>query len=415
MSWDATVIARVLHEKEHRMATGRRGFGAIRRLPSKRYQASYLGPDFARHLAPHTFEARTDAEGWLARERRLSETDDWTPPAQRGPSRRLGTSLRDYAPEAIGRRRIRGEPLRPRTLKLYEGLLERVIFPTFGDLQLKAIRQTDVDRWYLNLPNNQPTQKAHAYALLRSLFEQALSEGVVKGPNPCKIRGAGTTRRRREIRPVSVAEVGRLVEETPDRLRAAVLIAAWCGLRFGEVFELRRGDLDLDKPIVHVRRAVVRVDRVEIIGRPKSDAGVRTVAIPPHLVPALEAHLERHVARSKQALLFTTRSGAHWTHGNFYKAAWIPARTAAGRPDLRFHDLRHTSAVLAAQLGATLAELMARLGHSTSVAALRYQHAAQGRDAAIALALSAMVGHPQDHASEGNERPFLAMNRAPRA
>ena len=373
------------------MATRRRSFGAIRRLPSKRYQASYIGPDLARHVAPQTFDARTDAEGWLARERRLSETEDWTPPAERASGRRSGLVMRDYVLEAMTRRRIRGEPLRPRTLKLYEGLLQRLILPAFGSSQLKTIRSMDVDRWYANLPQDQQTQRAHAYALLRSIFEQALSEGVFKGPNPCRIRGAGMTRRRRQIRPVSVLEIGRLVEATPQRLQAAVLISAWCGLRFGEVFELRRGDLDLDTGTIQVRRAVVRVDRVEVIGRPKSDAGVRSVAIPPHMLPALETHMERYVGKAKSSLLFSTRTGAHWTHGNFYKAAWIPARAAAGRPELRFHDLRHTSAVLAAQTGATLAELMSRLGHSTSVAALRYQHAAAGRDAVIAAALSAMA------------------------
>jgi integrase len=373
------------------MATRRRGFGAIRRLPSKRYQASYIGPDLARHLAPQTFDARTDAEGWLARDRRLSETEEWTPPAERAPGRRSALSLGNYAVGALTRRRIRGEALRPRTLKLYQGLLERLIFPAFGGRELKTIGPRDVDRWYADLPHDHQTQRAHAYALLKSIFEQALAEGVFKGANPCTIRGAGITRRRRQIRPVSVAEVGRLVEATPESLKAAVLIAAWCGLRFGEVFELRRGDLELDTSSIHVRRAVVRVDRVEVIGRPKSEAGVRTVAVPPHLLPALETHLDRHVGRTKGALLFSTRTGAHWTHGNFYKAAWIPARTAAGRPDLRFHHLRHTSAVLAAQTGATLAELMSRLGHSTSTAALRYQHAATGRDAAIAAALSAMA------------------------
>jgi integrase len=154
------------------------------------------------------------------------------------------------------------------------------------------------------------------------------------------------------------------------------------------VFELRRADIDLDTGVLHIRRAVVRINRQEVVGRPKSEAGLRSVAISPHIQPALEEHLAHHVARSKNALLFVTTSGQYWTHGNFYKAAWIPARSAAGRPDLRFHDLRHTSAVLAAQTGATLAELMARLGHSTPVAALRYQHAAQGRDAQIAAALS---------------------------
>lgn len=70
-----------------------------------------------------------------------------------------------------------------------------------------------------------------------------------------------------------------------------------------------------------------------------------------------------------------------------------PAAPAARCP--RGHDLRHTDAVPAAATGATLAELMARLGHSTRAAALRYQHAAQGRDVEIAKALSALVQRPR--------------------
>jgi Phage integrase family len=71
-------------------------------------------------------------------------------------------------------------------------------------------------------------------------------------------------------------------------------------------------------------------------------------------------------------------------HPRTFGKAFDKARAAAGRPDLHFHDLRHTGAVLAAQTGATLAELMARLGHSTPGAAMRYQHAAADRDRAIA-------------------------------
>ncbi len=61
------------------------------------------------------------------------------------------------------------------------------------------------------------------------------------------------------------------------------------------------------------------------------------------------------------------------------------------RPDLRFHDLRHSGAVLAAVTGASLAELMARAGHSTPDAALRYQHVAKGRDREIAALLSKLA------------------------
>ena len=373
------------------MATGRRGFGAIRRLPSKRYQASYLGPDLARCVGPKTFQARIDAEGWLAQERRLIETDRWIPPNLRNASRTSRVTLRTFAAEAIPRRRVRGESLRPRTVKLYEGLMDRVIGPQLGDKTLHQLRRADVNKWYGSLPADQATQRAHAYALLRSLFEQAIDEGVLTGPNPCAIRGAGVTRRRREIRPASLSELASLVTATQDNLKAAILLAAWCALRFGEVFELRRSDVDLEAGAIHIRRAVVRIDRLEVVGRPKSEAGVRTVAIPPHIQPALEHHLDCHVGKGRNALLFTTVADQYWTHGNFYKAAWIPARIAAGRPDLRFHDLRHTSAVLAARTGATLAELMARLGHSTSVAAMRYQHAAAGRDSEIAAALSRMA------------------------
>ena len=74
--------------------------------------------------------------------------------------------------------------------------------------------------------------------------------------------------------------------------------------------------------------------------------------------------------------------------GWFYKA-----RDKANRPDLRFHDLRHSGAVLAAATGATLAELMGRLGHSTPAAAMRYQHAAQGRDREIAALLSKLASN----------------------
>jgi integrase len=70
---------------------------------------------------------------------------------------------------------------------------------------------------------------------------------------------------------------------------------------------------------------------------------------------------------------------------------FYPARDAAGRKDLRWHDLRHTGATLAALAGATLPDLMNRLGHSTVGAAMKYQHATQGRDKIIAEALSRLA------------------------
>jgi hypothetical protein len=71
----------------------RRGFGTIRRLPSGRFQATYVGPDLGRHAAPFTFDARDYAERWLEEERRLIELEEWTSPAAREATKRRLDSL----------------------------------------------------------------------------------------------------------------------------------------------------------------------------------------------------------------------------------------------------------------------------------------------------------------------------------
>ena len=112
--------------------------------------------------------------------------------------------------------------------------------------------------------------------------------------------------------------------------------------------------------MIRVERGVVRVDDGFQVTTPKSDAGIRDVAIPPHLVPALQAHLDKFVGEGKGELLFPAAHGGHLAPATLDRRFYT-ARDTAGRPDLRWHDLRHSGAVLAAATGATLAELMARL------------------------------------------------------
>jgi len=99
--------------------------------------------------------------------------------------------------------------------------------------------------------------------------------------------------------------------------------------------------------------------------------------------------------------VFTSTEGALLRRSNFKRRVWRPAIRAAGVAGLRFHDLRHTSATLSIAAGASTRELMARMGHSSSAAALRYQHVLAGRDAAIAAALDELI----KAASALNESP----------
>jgi len=362
------------------VARAKRSFGGIRRLPSGRYQANYTGPDTRLHKAPTTFDSREDAEAWLADVRRLISRGEWTPK----PRRNDALTLSRYSGMWL-----EGRSLKPRTRAHYRGLLDRQILPEFGDVPLRQIDPDDVRDWWITLGPSRPTLRSHAYGLLRTILGSAVQDQLIE-INPCHIRGAGNVRRVHQIRPATLEELEALVCAMPPRYQLMALLASWCALRFGELAELRRDDLDLVKGIIRVRRAVVRADGRVVVGTPKSAAGVRDVAVPPHLLPALKEHLVAHAQPARDGLLFPSASGGHLAPSSLYKV-FYPARSAAGRPDLRWHDLRHSGAVLAAQTGATLAELMVRLGHSTPGAALRYQHAAEGRDLEIARRLSALV------------------------
>lgn len=361
--------------------TSRRGFGGIRRLPSRQYQASYLGPDLIRHKAPVTFGAKEDAEAWLAARRAEIRDEDWSPPKSRKP-----VTFGEHAERWLTNRQ-----LKPRSRYHYRKTLDARILPTFKDVALKHMTADLIDDWHYRQGDGRPTARAHAYGLLRTILSDAVQRRLIDF-NPCHIRGAGNTKRVKQIEPATIPELAALTEAMPERYRLMVLLAAWCGLRFGELTELRRKDIDLTTGVVKVRRAVVRVEGQFIVGTPKSDAGIRNVNMPPHLLPVVKAHLSNNITGGRDGLLFPAAGDPtqHLAPATLYRV-FYKAREAAGRPDLRFHDLRHTGAVLAASTGATLAELMARLGHSTAGAAMRYQHAAQDRDKVIAEALSALV------------------------
>jgi integrase len=243
-----------------------------------------------------------------------------------------------------------------------------------------------VREWHAVTLIDKPTYRAHDYSLLRTILGQAVKDQVLAS-NPCAIAKAGSSKRVHVIRPATLEELEKIVTAMPERLRLMTLLAAWCGLRFGELTELRRSDVDTKRELPRVRRGVVRASGKVLVKKPKSDAGVRNVAIPPHLMPMLREHLLQFTAPEPDGLLFPATGNGHLAPSTLYRH-FYSARTAAGREDLRWHDLRHTGAVLAAQAGATLADLMARLGHSTPGAAMKYQHAAEGRDVLLAKALS---------------------------
>jgi len=347
------------------------------------YRARVTRPNGKRIVK--SFQTKADAQAWV--NARLVENNDGTWQKVVTDST-VTTSFSDFAERWLANRKVKGRSIKPRTRAGYRDLLDRFILPEFGRQPVNLIDREGVEKWYDKTAVDTPTYRARAYSLLRTILHAAVEDGYL-ATNPARIRGAGQTERKHHVQPATLDELALLSEAMPPRYRLLIELAAWCALRFGELTELRRADVDTREGVLRVRRAVSLVDGKFVVGTPKSVAGERDVAIPPHLLPLVREHLLGFTAPGPDGLLFPARgdSSEHLRQSSLARV-FYPARVKAGRPDLRFHDLRHTGAVYAAMAGATLAELMGRLGHSTSQAALRYQHAAQGRDAVIAARLS---------------------------
>ncbi|MFB6933392.1 tyrosine-type recombinase/integrase [Streptomyces chartreusis] len=169
------------------------------------------------------------------------------------------------------------------------------------------------------------------------------------------------------------------------------LLAAFTGLRFGELASLRRRDVDTENAALMVRRSQAEMQTGALFDKaPKSDAGVRPVAFPAELLPDVKQHLDGFAGAGRDGHVFLGPQGGRLRRSNF-RDDWINARTKAKvAADVHFPDLRHTGNTLAAS-GASLRELMTRMGHSTPRAALIYQHVVSGRDREIADRLGSMI------------------------
>lgn len=124
----------------------------------------------------------------------------------------------------------------------------------------------------------------------------------------------------------------------------------------------RLGQVDLDGCAVRIIVSTVETDDGRLIDDdPKSQAGRRRVAFPKEISPELRWHLERFAQPGDDGLVFIGPKGGRLRRSTF-RRTWTKARTAVGLPDLHVHDLRHTGNTMAAGQGASLRELMERMG-----------------------------------------------------
>jgi integrase len=372
--------------------TKHRTWGHIRTLESGRFQASYIGPDLKRYNGPRPFDSKMLAEGWLAREREMLMMSDsggpgWVSPVER----RTRAAVRGQTVQSYAKDWIENRNLAPRTRKLYTDLLRLHIGPTLGEIGIGALSSDDVNHWHAKTLVDKPTARSHAYSLLHAVCASAV-EAELLSKNPCAIKRAMSTNRRKEPVLLSVAELKAVADAMrPKQLKALILLSAWGALRFGEVTELRRKDIGDDCSVVTVSRGVTHNGPC-VVKAPKSGK-TRKVVLPMAIRADVKHHLDTHVDSDPESLLFRAgrRSRCGHLSQSVFSRAFVLACNSIGRKGVTHHGLRHLGATLAARAGGTVAEVQARLGHSTPTMAMRYQHSTDERQDDIAAALSVMA------------------------
>ncbi|MFD8789946.1 tyrosine-type recombinase/integrase [Streptomyces vinaceus] len=367
----------------------KRTFGAIRKLPSGRFQARYPGPDGVMRPAPETFATSREADDWLAEKQTEINKGDWRDPDAGA------VNFREYAVQWVDER-----GLEETTDELYRRLLRLHLLPTFEDMDLDEITPPRVRTWRAErLKATGGTTVAKSYRLLSAIMGTAEDDELIRR-NPCRIKGAGKESPA-ERSTATVDQVDAVAKAMGARWRLMVYIAAYGPARPEELAGLRRPDVDLANCGVWVRRAEPELNTGRRApGETKSEAGRRFIVLPRFMAGDLKTHMYLYAEQEPGGLLFVGERGAPFRRTTFGRK-WKKARKAAGLPEtFTFYDLRHTGHTLSTQSGATLKDTMVRAGQSSEKAAMIYQHSNLERQREVAAGIDARVRAMRGKADE---------------
>lgn len=261
----------------------------------------------------------------------------------RNVERGLAGGDKDYTVEEVAAWWVEGkDDLKPSTLASYRGILAQFV-DAYGDRYIREIEPLDIQAF---IAGKTPKTAINYLTVLRTLFKDAVAyRAIVENP-------AEQVRRprysREPMRYLSQEEVARLLGVLRGRGKLLVEMAVYTGLRRGELFGLRWGDIN--GGYVEVKRSMYRGKPIT----PKSRHAYRKVPLVGGLREVVEAS--------------RGRDGAYvfpFDPDNFIKRDFATALKAAKLEGLRFHDLRHTFAALMISLNANPKYLQTVMGHES--------------------------------------------------
>lgn len=326
----------------------------------KPIQARWRHPSDPRIKRERSFATKREARLWMAENDADAQRGVWTDP-------NLGReTVAAIAAEWQASRQRTG----PKTRIGHDSILAHHVLPEFGPRRLASIDAADVQKWVNKLAAERAPNTVHnCFAVLRLVMDFAVRRRYI-AVNPCLSVERPSKRRRIKINALDHQQVQSLAGSMPDaQARLAVLMAAYMGLRSGELWALRRASVNLLRRELVVDAALKELTKAQtadrlpdgyerltpslVIGPTKTHAS-RKLSIPAFLAGELESFIKTGPG---DGFLFTDSDGGPIRHTNWYKRTFKPLAS------VRFHDLRHSCAALLIEQGAHPAAIQQHLGH----------------------------------------------------
>ena len=256
--------------------------------------------------------------------------------------------------------------IRRNTHRCYDGVIRNHVSKHLGGISLAKLAPVHVQGLYSAMEKEGASARMRqlAHAVLHRALKQAVRWNLI----PRNVCDAVEPPRidKKEMRVYTPEQVTQLFKAASgDRLEALFVLAVATGLRQGELFGLQWPDFDLEAGTVFVQRQLEEVNGQLALTEPKSAKGRRRIELPAVAVQAMWAHKARMLAEGHlDGPVFCDSRGGYLRKSNFVRKVFKPLLKKAGLPDIRFHDLRHTSATLLLAQGVHPKVVQERLGHS---------------------------------------------------
>lgn len=316
---------------------------SIQKRPNGKWRARYRDREGKEH-AQH-FDRKTDATQWLNDTTANITTGAWVDPKHaRGTVQAMATTWLASNPDWT-----------PSTRARNESVVEVHILPRWGTVRLGDVTHEAIQEWTGSFTLAGGTVRKILGVLSGILELAVITKRLAVNPAVAVVRPKQTIKRRRYLNAHQVEQLAHAAGDGFD----AIMVLAYCGLRFGELAALRVGAVDQLRRRFRIEESVTEVNGVLSWGMPK-DHQRRSVPFPDFLDEAIAA---RMTGRGPNDPLFPSAQGGVLRVRNLRRGWFDGAAVAVGLDGLTPHELRHTAASLAVAAGASVLALQRMLGH----------------------------------------------------